>query len=89
MNSGTQAAEEAENMVDLDSNPTKSLQVVEVGKQMIITRGALTTLRVANDIAKYFRDYSGPVRRDTSSTGFAQHHALSQPNVSHTLGRYH
>jgi K+-transporting ATPase ATPase B chain len=54
MNSGTQAAKEAGNMVDLDSNPTKLLQVVEVGKQMIMTRGALTTFSVANDIAKYF-----------------------------------
>jgi K+-transporting ATPase ATPase B chain len=54
MNSGTQAAKEAANMVDLDSNPTKLLRVVEVGKQMIMTRGALTTFSVANDIAKYF-----------------------------------
>jgi K+-transporting ATPase ATPase B chain len=54
MNSGTQAAKEAGNMVDLDSNPTKLLQVVEVGKQMLMTRGALTTFSVANDIAKYF-----------------------------------
>jgi potassium-transporting ATPase ATP-binding subunit len=54
MNSGTQAAKEAGNMVDLDSNPTKLLRVVEVGKQMIMTRGALTTFSVANDIAKYF-----------------------------------
>jgi K+-transporting ATPase ATPase B chain len=54
MNSGTQAAKEAGNMVDLDSNPTKLLQVVEVGKQMIMTRGALTTFSVANDLAKYF-----------------------------------
>jgi K+-transporting ATPase ATPase B chain len=54
MNSGTQAAKEAGNMVDLDSNPTKLLQIVEVGKQMIMTRGALTTFSVANDIAKYF-----------------------------------
>ena len=54
MNSGTQAAKEAGNMVDLDSNPTKLLQVVEVGKQMIMTRGVLTTFSVANDIAKYF-----------------------------------
>jgi potassium-transporting ATPase ATP-binding subunit len=54
MNSGTQAAKEAGNMVDLDSNPTKLLQVVQVGKQMIMTRGALTTFSVANDIAKYF-----------------------------------
>ncbi|SDI65650.1 K+-transporting ATPase ATPase B chain [Paraburkholderia phenazinium] len=54
MNSGTQAAKEAGNMIDLDSNPTKLLRVVEVGKQMIMTRGALTTFSVANDLAKYF-----------------------------------
>ncbi|SFW18246.1 potassium-transporting ATPase subunit KdpB [Nitrosovibrio sp. Nv17] len=54
MNSGTQAAKEASNMVDLDSNPTKLLSVVEVGKQMIMTRGALTTFSLANDLAKYF-----------------------------------
>jgi K+-transporting ATPase ATPase B chain len=54
MNSGTQAAKEAGNMVDLDSNPTKLIEVVEVGKQMLLTRGALTTFSVANDVAKYF-----------------------------------
>jgi K+-transporting ATPase ATPase B chain len=54
MNTGTQAAKEAGNMVDLDSNPTKLLDVVEIGKQMLITRGALTTFSIANDIAKYF-----------------------------------
>ncbi len=54
MNSGTQAAKEAGNMVDLDSNPTKLLDVVEVGKQLLMTRGALTTFSIANDVAKYF-----------------------------------
>ncbi|HTE52839.1 MAG TPA: potassium-transporting ATPase subunit KdpB [Kofleriaceae bacterium] len=54
MNSGTQAAKEAGNMVDLDSNPTKLLEVVEVGKQMLMTRGSLTTFSIANDVAKYF-----------------------------------
>ncbi|BBD80810.1 potassium-transporting ATPase subunit KdpB [Aerosticca soli] len=54
MNTGTQAAREAGNMVDLDSNPTKLIEVVEIGKQMLITRGALTTFSIANDIAKYF-----------------------------------
>jgi potassium-transporting ATPase ATP-binding subunit len=54
MNSGTQAAKEAGNMVDLDSNPTKLIEVVEVGKQMLITRGSLTTFSIANDVAKYF-----------------------------------
>ncbi len=54
MNSGTQAAKEAGNMVDLDSNPTKLLEVVEVGKQLLMTRGCLTTFSIANDVAKYF-----------------------------------
>jgi K+-transporting ATPase ATPase B chain len=54
MNSGTQAAKEAGNMVDLDSNPTKLIEVVETGKQMLMTRGALTTFSTANDVAKYF-----------------------------------
>jgi K+-transporting ATPase ATPase B chain len=54
MNTGTQAAREAGNMVDLDSNPTKLIEVVEIGKQLLITRGALTTFSIANDVAKYF-----------------------------------
>ncbi len=54
MNSGTQAAKEASNMVDLDSNPTKLLETVEIGKQLLMTRGALTTFSIANDVAKYF-----------------------------------
>jgi K+-transporting ATPase ATPase B chain len=54
MNTGTSAAKEAGNMVDLDSNPTKLIEVVEIGKQMLITRGALTTFSIANDVAKYF-----------------------------------
>ena len=54
MNSGTQAAKEAGNMVDLDSNPTKLIEIVEVGKQLLITRGSLTTFSIANDVAKYF-----------------------------------
>jgi len=54
MQTGTQAAREAGNMVDLDSDPTKVIEIVEVGKQMLITRGALTTFSIANDVAKYF-----------------------------------
>ena len=54
MNTGTQAAKEAGNMVDLDSNPTKLIEIVEIGKQMLMTRGALTTFSLANDVAKYF-----------------------------------
>jgi len=54
MNTGTQAAKEAGNMVDLDSNPTKLIEIVEIGKQLLMTRGALTTFSIANDVAKYF-----------------------------------
>jgi potassium-transporting ATPase ATP-binding subunit len=54
MNTGTMAAKEAGNMVDLDSNPTKLIEVVEIGKQLLMTRGALTTFSIANDVAKYF-----------------------------------
>jgi len=54
MNTGTQAAKEAGNMIDLDSNPTKLIEIVEIGKQLLITRGALTTFSIANDVAKYF-----------------------------------
>jgi K+-transporting ATPase ATPase B chain len=54
MNTGTQAAKEAGNMVDLDSNPTKLLEIVEIGKQLLMTRGSLTTFSIANDVSKYF-----------------------------------
>jgi K+-transporting ATPase ATPase B chain len=54
MNTGTQPAKEASNMVDLDSNPTKLIEIVEIGKQLLMTRGALTTFSIANDVAKYF-----------------------------------
>jgi K+-transporting ATPase ATPase B chain len=54
MNTGTMAAKEAGNMVDLDSNPTKLIEIVEIGKQMLMTRGSLTTFSIANDVAKYF-----------------------------------
>jgi K+-transporting ATPase ATPase B chain len=54
MNTGTTAAKEAGNMVDLDSNPTKLIEIVEIGKQLLMTRGALTTFSIANDVAKYF-----------------------------------
>ena len=54
MNSGTSAAKEAANMVDLDSDPTKLLEVIAIGKQLLITRGSITTFSIANDVAKYF-----------------------------------
>ncbi len=63
MNTGTQAAREAGNMVDLDSNPTKLIEVVEIGKQLLMTRGALTTFSIANDVSKYFAILPGDVRR--------------------------
>ena len=63
MNSGTQAAKEAGNMVDLDSNPTKLIEIIEIGKQMLMTRGALTTFSVANDVAKYFAIIPGHADR--------------------------
>ena len=76
MNTGTQAAREAGNMVDLDSNPTKLIEIVEVGKQLLITRGALTTFSIANDIAKYFAilpgDLRGHLRRRTAARGPAR-----------------
>jgi K+-transporting ATPase ATPase B chain len=54
MNTGTQPAREAANMIDLDSNPTKLIEIVEIGKQLLMTRGALTTFSIANDVSKYF-----------------------------------
>ena len=76
MNTGTQAAKEAGNMVDLDSNPTKLIEVVEIGKQLLMTRGALTTFSIANDVAKYFAiipamfaaTFPVPAARSTSCT---------------------
>ena len=72
MNTGTQAAKEAGNMVDLDSNPTKLIEVVEIGKQLLITRGALTTFSIANDVAKYFAIIPGDVLRRPAGARRAQ-----------------
>ena len=66
MNTGTQAAKEAGNMVDLDSNPTKLLEIIEIGKQLLITRGSLTTFSIANDVAKYFAIIPGDAHGDVS-----------------------
>ena len=74
MNTGTQAAKEAGNMVDLDSNPTKLIEVVDVGKQMLVTRGALTTFSHRERRVEILRDHSGCVRRDLSVARCAQHH---------------
>ena len=75
MNTGTQAAKEAGNMVDLDSNPTKLLEIVEIGKQMLMTRGALTTFSIANDVAKYFAIIPAAFAAHLSRARRAQRHA--------------
>ena len=86
MNTGTSAAKEAGNMVDLDSNPTKLIEIVEIGKQLLITRGALTTFSIANDVAKYFAMHPGHVLGRVPRPGQAQHHAPAQPAVGDRLG---
>ena len=97
MNTGTQAAREAGNMVDLDSNPTKLIEIVEIGKQLLITRGALTTFSVANDVAKYFAILPAifaatyVVAADGAADTFgratrqAQHHGPRHPRVGDHL----
>ncbi len=75
MNTGTMAAREAGNMVDLDSDPTKLIEIVEIGKQLLMTRGALTTFSIANDVAKYFAIIPGDVPRLLSAASGAERHA--------------
>jgi K+-transporting ATPase ATPase B chain len=82
MNTGTQAAREAGNMVDLDSNPTKLIEIVEVGKQLLITRGALTTFSIANDVAKYFAILPAIFAATYAAAGKA-HGPLNQLNIMH------
>ena len=86
MQTGTQAAREAGNMVDLDSDPTKLIEIVEVGKQMLITRGALTTFSIANDVAKYFAIIPAMFVVSLPALGAHQHHAAGQPAQRHPLG---
>ena len=74
MNTGTQAAKEAGNMVDLDSNPTKLIEIVEIGKQMLMTRGALTTFSIANDVAKYFAIIPAAFATTYPALGNAERH---------------
>ena len=81
MNTGTSAAKEAGNMVDLDSDPTKLIEIVEIGKQLLITRGALTTFSIANDIAKYFAIIPAMFVGVVPRPGPAEHHAAAQPAV--------
>jgi potassium-transporting ATPase ATP-binding subunit len=82
MNTGTQAAREAGNMVDLDSNPTKLIEIVEVGKQLLITRGALTTFSIANDVAKYFAILPAIFAATYAAAGKA-HGPLNKLNIMH------
>ena len=79
MNSGTQAAKEAGNMVDLDSDPTKLIEVVEIGKQLLMTRGALTTFSIANDVAKYFAIVPALFAADTAVAEGVRLHAPDSP----------
>ena len=81
MNTGTSAAKEAGNMVDLDSDPTKLIEIVEIGKQLLITRGALTTFSIANDIAKYFAIIPAMFAGGLPGPGRAEHHAAGQPDL--------
>ena len=86
MNTGTSAAKEAGNMVDLDSNPTKLIEIVEIGKQLLITRGALTTFSIANDVAKYFAIIPAMFAAVYPGPGQAQHHAAALAAVGDPVG---
>ncbi len=86
MNTGTQAAKEAGNMVDLDSNPTKLIEIVAIGKQLLMTRGTLTTFSIANDVAKYFAIIPAHVPDRLSGAGAAQRHGPGDAPVGDPLG---
>ena len=86
MNSGTQAAKEAGNMVDLDSNPTKLMAVVEIGKQMLMTRGNLTTFSIANDVAKYFAIIPAAFAGTYPALARDQHHGAALARERRALG---
>ena len=86
MQTGTQAAREAGNMVDLDSDPTKLIEIVEIGKQLLITRGALTTFSIANDISKYFAILPAIFIAAYPAAASAQHHASAHAGERHSLG---
>ncbi len=88
MNTGTQAAKEAGNMVDLDSNPTKLIEIVEIGKQLLMTRGALTTFSIANDVAKYFAIIPAMFAGNFPGVECAQHHASEDAGVGGVVGRH-
>ena len=86
MNTGTQAAKEAGNMVDLDSNPTKLLEIVHIGKQTLMTRGSLTTFSIANDIAKYFAIIPAAFAATYPAAEHPQRHAPALADERHPLG---
>ncbi len=86
MNTGTQAAKEAGNMVDLDSNPTKLIEIVEIGKQLLMTRGALTTFSIANDVSKYFAIIPAAFAATYPQLGCTEHHALGNAHQRDSVG---
>ena len=86
MNSGTQAAKEAGNMVDLDSDPTKLIEVVEIGKQLLMTRGRLTTFSIANDLAKYFAIVPALFAATLPWLKDVRHHAPALGHVGDPVG---
>ena len=88
MNTGTQAAKEAGNMVDLDSNPTKLIEVVEIGKQMLMTRGSLTTFSIANDVAKYFAIIPAAFATTYPQLDALNIMRLATPDLGHPVGRH-
>ncbi len=86
MNTGTQPAREAANMIDLDSNPTKLIEIVEIGKQLLMTRGALTTFSIANDVSKYFAIIPAAFASTYPRAGRAERHAPGDTGKRHPLG---
>ena len=86
MNTGTQPAREAANMIDLDSNPTKLIEIVEIGKQLLMTRGALTTFSIANDVVQVLCHHPGCFCLHLPAVGRAQHHAPGHPGKRHPFG---
>ena len=88
MNTGTQAAREAGNMVDLDSNPTKLIEIVEIGKQLLMTRGSLTTFSIANDVAKYFAILPAMFAATYPALNALNVMRLGNPQVGDPLGRH-
>ena len=87
MNTGTQAAKEAGNMVDLDSNPTKLIEIVEIGKQLLMTRGSLTTFSIANDVAKYFAIIPAMFAGTFPVLNALEHHASADAAVGDAVSR--